>query len=135
MQERPRGGLTGSQLEIMEIFWQRSPAEATAAEVWQALQESRPVARTTVLTLLQRLERRGWLTREGAGRGAIYRPAARPEETTTRLATDFLDAYFGGSASRLVMSLLGGRQVTAEEARQMREMLEAYEKERKEKTE
>lgn len=127
--EEPKGGLTGTQLEIMRIFWSRSAPEATAAEVWQALQEARPVARTTVLTLLQRLEKRGWLTREGEGRGAVYRPATRPEETATRLATDFLDAYFGGSASRLVMSLLGGRSVSAEEAQQMREMLEAYEKE------
>lgn len=129
MKEKPKGGLTGTQLEIMEIFWRRSPAEATAAEVWQELQSSRTVARTTVLTLLQRLERRGWLTREGEGRGAIYRPATRPEETSTRLATDFLASYFGGSASRLVMSLLGGRTVTPEEARKMREMLEAYEQE------
>ena len=132
MAEKPKGGLTGSQLEIMEVLWSRSPAEATAAEMWQALQASRPVARTTVLTLLQRLEKRGWLKREGEGRGAIYRPAARPEETSTRLATDFLDAYFGGSASRLVMSLLGGRQVSTDEVRQMREMLETYEKEKTE---
>ena len=101
MKEKPKGGLTGTQLEIMEIFWRRSPVEATAVEVWQELQSSRTVARTTVLTLLQRLERRGWLTREGEGRGAIYRPAARPEETSARLATDFLASYFGGSASRL----------------------------------
>lgn len=126
--ERPKGGLTGTQLEIMRILWSRSPAEATAAEVWQTLQEARPVTRTTVLTLLQRLEKRAWVTREGEGRGAIYRTAARPEETATRLATDFLDAYFGGSASRLVMSLLGGRSVSAAEAQQMREMLETYEK-------
>ena len=127
--ERPKGGLTGTQLEIMQIFWSRSTGEATAAEVWQALQETRIVARTTVLTLLQRLEKRGWVTREGEGRGAVYRAASRPEETATRLATDFLDAYFGGSASRLIMSLLGGRNVSAEEAQQMRAMLESYEKE------
>lgn len=132
MGEKPKGSLTGAQLEIMEIFWKRTPAEATAAEVWQELQDARPVARTTVLTLLQRLEKRGWLTREGEGRGAVYRPAARPEETSTRLATDFLASHFGGSASRLVMSLLGGRQVSAEEAREMRAMLEAYEKEKSE---
>ena len=41
MAEKPKGGLTGSQLEIMEIFWNRSPAEATAAEVWLDLQETR----------------------------------------------------------------------------------------------
>jgi len=132
MTERPKGSLTGAQLEIMRIIWSRSTAEATAVDVWQALQEVRPVARTTVLTLLQRLEKRGWLTREGEARGAVYRAAARPEETATRLATDFLDAYFGGSASRLVMSLLGGSGVSAEEAQQMRALLEAYEKEKSE---
>lgn len=127
--EKPKGNLTEAQLEIMELLWDRSPAEATAAEVWQALQPSREVARTTVLTLLQRLEKRGWLLREGDGRGAVYRPAARPDETSTRLATDFLASYFGGSASRLVQSLLGGQQVTADEVKEMRKLLEAYEQE------
>jgi BlaI family penicillinase repressor len=129
MNEQPKGTLTGPQLEIMEIVWSRGTEGLTAADIWQEMQARRPLARTTVLTLAQRLEKRGWLVREGEGRGALYRSACEEKEATARLAANFVDVFFGGSPSRLVMSLLGQHQVSPGEVQKLRALLEAAEKE------
>ena len=60
---RPEGRLTPAQHEIMEIVWRTGEAGATVTEIWTAIAGSREVARTTVLNLVDRLEKRGWLKR------------------------------------------------------------------------
>ena len=74
---QPEGSLTGTQLEIMEAVWNGPPEGLGASEIWQALR--RPVARTTALTLIGRLEKRGWLVQEGASREHRYRAACGRE--------------------------------------------------------
>ena len=59
----PEGALTAAQFEIMEFVWKHGRRGATVAEVWQEISKTRDVARTTVLNLVDRLERRGWLRR------------------------------------------------------------------------
>ena len=49
--------LTAPQLEIMRVLWDRT--EATVVEIHQALRAERPLAPTTIATLLSRLEKRG----------------------------------------------------------------------------
>ena len=121
--KKPQGTLTGTQLEIMEAVWAGSPEGLGAGEIWQALFARRPVARTTVLTLVGRLEKRGWLVQDKEGRSYRYRAARGREEASRQLASEFTDAFFGGSASRLVMSLLGSKRIQPEELRRLRQIL------------
>ncbi len=124
MSRKPRGALTETQLELMEAVWAGPPAGLTVAEIWQALSQMRPLARTTVLTQVGRLEKRGWLVQEASERGYRYRPACTRETASARLASAFTDAFFGGSASRLVMSLLGSRSIPSEELGRLRRLLD-----------
>ena len=55
MADAMRGGLTAAQLEILEAVWEAGAAGATVATIHAALRRRRPVARTTVLTLVRRL--------------------------------------------------------------------------------
>lgn len=121
---QPEGSLTGTQLEIMEAVWDGPTEGLSASEIWQSLARKREVARTTVLTLVGRLEKRGWLVQEASGKGHRYRAASGREEVSRRMAAEFADAFFGGSASRLVMSLLGARKVSPEELKRLRRLLE-----------
>ena len=60
MAERsPLPPLSEAQMEIMNVVWNRG--EATVADVWKALGSRRKVARSTVLTMLVRLQEKGWL--------------------------------------------------------------------------
>jgi predicted transcriptional regulator len=121
---QPEGPLTGAQLEILDVVWGRGDAGATVAEIWQQLSAKRPVARTTVLTMVTRLEQRGWLIRGEGERGYRYTAACDRGRATGQVAAQFLDEVFGGSATELVRSLLGSRRITPEEVGRLREVLD-----------
>jgi predicted transcriptional regulator len=109
----------------METVWQRGPAGVTVTEIWQTISAARPVGRTTVRNLVHRLERRGWLVRRPDRKPYRYVASLDREATATLLAVSFVDDFFGGSASELVMSLLGSRQFTANEVEALRRLLES----------
>jgi predicted transcriptional regulator len=121
---QPQGSLTPNQVEIMEVVWAAGEEGATIAQIWQALSARRAVARTTVLTQVTRLENRHWLVRRESDHG-IHFVAARSKETAAgQIAARFVQEMFGGSASGLVRSLLGSDQITPEELRRLRELLD-----------
>ncbi|HJT79258.1 MAG TPA: BlaI/MecI/CopY family transcriptional regulator, partial [Gemmataceae bacterium] len=109
--------LSEGQLEIMNVVWDRG--EVTVAEVWKVLAARRKVARNTVLTMLTRLEEKGWLCRDEGGFAFRYRAAAARDATLGTMIRRLVDTAFGGSAEGLVLALLHGRGVSKEEARQI----------------
>ena len=71
--------LSELQLSLMRVLWQRG--QASTAEVAEALRaEGRPLAHTTVATLLQRLEKRGLLACDREARALVYRPCVSEPE-------------------------------------------------------
>jgi predicted transcriptional regulator len=131
----PEGTLTSAQHEILEVIWDRAAQGATVAEIWQAISAGRSVGRTTILNLVDRLERRGWLVRRDREKPCHYLAALGREETAAFLAGGFLDNFFGGSASNLVMSLLGSQRLAATEIEQLQRVLESTSKQHREKKE
>ena len=119
----PQGTLTPAQYEIMEVVWDAGRAGASVADVWQAISTRRGVARTTVLNLVDRLEKRGWLRRKDQDGANRYVAAVTKVRTNSALASGFVQEFFGGSASNLVMSLLGTQQLDAAEIERLRRLL------------
>ncbi|RBM06846.1 BlaI/MecI/CopY family transcriptional regulator [Streptomyces sp. PT12] len=68
---RPLGEL---EAEVMNVVWHRA-GPVTAQDLTDALNERRPLAYTTVMTVVDRLRAKGWLTREKAGRAFRYTAA------------------------------------------------------------
>ena len=121
----PDGSLTAAQHEIMEVIWAAGPSGATVTEIWTAIGQQREVTRTTVLNQVDRLEKRGWLTRrkhEGAFR---YVGTLDRADTARSLAEEFVADFFGGSASELVTSLLGSKQLKRADIQRLRELLDS----------
>lgn len=118
------GSLTATQYEILEIVWSHASEGVSVAQIWQAILAKRSVARTTVLNLVDRLEKRGWLVRCDDHRPARYVATQDRSKTNALLAGSFVDDFFGGSASGLVMSLLGSKRLEQEEIEHLRSMLE-----------
>lgn len=121
----PEGNLTRAQHEIMEVVWSAGRVGATVAEIWNAVSLNRQVARTTVLNLVDRLEKRGWLKRRQRKGIFHYTAAATRENTATLLAGDFVNDFFGGSATDLMMSLLGSKRLNSEEIERLRRLLDS----------
>jgi predicted transcriptional regulator len=121
---QPEGRLTPAQHEIMDAVWQAGETGATVTEIWAKVASSRDVTRTTVLNLVDRLEKRGWLKRRK--RKGIYRylPAVPKEAAARELAEEFVDDFFGGSAGELVMSLLGSKRLKKEDVLELRKRLD-----------
>lgn len=122
-QNEPSGELTPAQHEIMVLVWESGDAGLSVAEIWKEIADRRSVARTTVLNLVDRLEKRGWLNRTTGGGVLRYTAAVERTEAESRLAAGFVADFFGGSTAHLVQSLLGSRGVSADELVRMRQLL------------
>ena len=121
---KPEGSLTPVQLEIMEVIWASEPEGATVADIWRQIHAARPVARTTILNLVDRLHRRGWLRRRKADSGYHYSATEDRSRTRAHLAGQFVESFFEGSASNLVMSLLGVNGLDVEDIERLRQILD-----------
>lgn len=97
----------------MKIVWERG--SSTVREVYEALLGERRVAYTTVMTMMNVLERKGHLRKEADGRSYRYH-AVRPRgQVVGGMVREFVDRVFGGSAAPLLVHLVEDRRVTAEE--------------------
>jgi predicted transcriptional regulator len=87
-------GLGELERTVMEVLWARVDAgqgAATAREVGRALADDRDLAHTTVMTVLDRLAKKGFLQRERDGRAWRYRPVASREGYVAELMLGALD--------------------------------------------
>jgi predicted transcriptional regulator len=114
--------LSEAQLEIMHVVWEGG--EVTVTDVWNVLAGRRPVARNTVLTLMDRLEKKGWLKRRPAGQTHYYTAATPRSAALGQVVHRLVDAAFAGSADALVLALLEGRGVSDEEAERIRQLID-----------
>lgn len=121
---KPAGSLTSVQHEIMAVVWDSGAEGATITAIWQAIATRRPVGRTTILNLVARLVKRRWLFRRDRRKPSHYLATLGREETAAALADGFVEDFFGGSASNLVMSLLGSERLKPDEIERLRRVLE-----------
>jgi predicted transcriptional regulator len=120
------GDLTPAQLELMDLVWERG--EVSAADAHATLRARRPVAPTTVLTLLRRLEKRGFLAHRVVGRAHLYRATRDRASSLGALLRRLRDVAFRGSTEGLVAHLLDAGDVSPEELRRLRRRLADREK-------
>jgi BlaI family penicillinase repressor len=117
---------TASELQILHVLWERGPS--TVREVYQAVSADRAIGYTTVLKLLQIMTAKGTVRRNEDQRAHVYE-ACEPAETTKRkLAADVLQRVFDGSASQLMLHALAGRRGSKQEAEELRQLLDEYER-------
>ncbi len=116
------GQLTPLELEIMKILWEQGAA--TVPEVHQRLQPGRPLAYTTVQTMLNVLHRKGKVRRTMQERAYLYRPAISRQQAIRRAVGDLVERVFSGSWEDLVVTLLKNRRLTAEELARLQRLLD-----------
>lgn len=122
--------LSEAQLEIMNIVWDQG--KATVGQVWRVLTNRRSVSRNTVSTMVTRLEEKGWLRHRVTGGTFLYSATQPREKVLPRMVHRLVDAAFQGSAEGLVLTLLEGGRLSAEEVERIKAMLEKTEIEMRE---
>lgn len=114
-----------SELEVARIVWELDGA--TVRQVLDALPEDRGLDFKTVQTYLRRLEAKGYLRTERAGRSNVYRPLVRPAQVIGEMMDDFLNRLFDGQVLPLFQHLVHDRGLSGEEIHQLRELLDRLE--------
>jgi len=113
--------LTAQELEIMKVVW-RSGA-STVRDVYETLLEHRKIAYTTVMTMMNILEQKGYLKKSSKDRAYVYQ-ATRPQKQVIRgMVREFVDRVFNGSAEPLLLHLVEDRRVSEQDLEEIRLML------------
>jgi predicted transcriptional regulator len=107
---KPSPTLTPQELEIMKLVWSRGAA--TVRDVYEALLAERRIAYTTVMTMMNVLERKGHLRKKAAGRSFLYRPTRSQEKVVGSMVREFVERVFGGSPAPLLAHLVGDEALT-----------------------
>jgi predicted transcriptional regulator len=104
-----KSALTKLELELMQIIWRLGSCTVSAVQA----ELDRPLAYTTVQTMLNILERKGKLRRELNGRAYVYSARVTEAKALGQGVRDMIDRMFGGSSEELVMSLLKNGHIDA----------------------
>lgn len=105
---------------VMDRLWNRGPdATTTVREIFDELGAERHIAYTTVMSTMDNLHGKGWLSREREGKAYRYRPTLTREEHSARL---MLEALSGGGHSEAVLNHFVS-QIDAEESANLRNAL------------
>ncbi len=113
----PGVGTVLGELEtlVMELLW--AQPRQTVTEVERRLLESRAIAHTTVLTTLDRLHRKGYLTRNKRGKAFVYAPRLSRDEFERGMAEEVLGSLLGdfsGPALSAFVDLVGEDSIALE---------------------
>jgi predicted transcriptional regulator len=117
------------QRAVMEVVWQRG--EASVHDVLKELGPRKKLAYTTVLTVLQKLEKAGWLGHRNEGKSYIYTPTASREEAGAGSVRGFLKRVFEGDAVAMFQHLIRESDLSDAELVELRAMIDEKRKERR----
>jgi len=97
------------ELECMNMLWPLG--EATVREIRDRLTPRRTRAYTTIMTIMDRLARKGVVERRKAGRAYVYRARLAAEDARSQALSQILENFFGGSKEALLAQLGAGVRV------------------------
>jgi predicted transcriptional regulator len=120
---KPHPTLTPQELAIMKVVW-RLDRPATVRDVCEALRKQRAVAYTTVMTMMNILEEKGYLKKARVEKAFLYRPARPRHQVVGAMVRDFVDRVFDGASNALLLHLAKDERLSDRERKAITRMLE-----------
>ncbi len=119
--------VTDTELALLHILWERGPA--TRRQLTDRLYPGGgPAHYTTVQKLLERLQAKGYVTRNRSREVLTFSAAIDREQLISRRLLDVADKLCGGSLTPLLMNLVRARPLTADELDELRALIEELRK-------
>ena len=119
---REAAALTELQLAVLDVLWEEG--EASTQDVWSRIAAERPLALTTIATILSRLERKDVLRHRREGRQYVYRAVVTRQEVRRSKIRALTDALFGGDPVELLGHVAESNGVDEEGMRRIRQILD-----------
>ncbi len=114
---------TAREFEILKIVWQLKAAKGR--DVYEAISEQRRIAYSTVMTILKILERKGMVrTLRPKGRVLVYQATHTQERVSKEMVHEFVGRVFSGSPESLVLLLIDESDLSLEERRKVKRIIE-----------
>ena len=118
---------TKSELEILQVLWEYGPSTVRFVND-QLNAKKRIVQYTGTLKLMQIMAEKGILQRDESNMKHVYKTAVEEQKTKGFLLERFVDSLYNGSASNLMMQLLGNKNTSKKELDAIRELLKKLDK-------
>ena len=130
MARRKQDTPTEGELEILQVLWDRGPS--TVRDVYDVLNQRRKRAYTSLMSLLNIMTDKAYVVREPQGRAFLYRARRPRAKTLGQIVGGVLGRAFAGSAHELVAHVLEQSKPSTAELKEIRQLIETYEREGKE---
>jgi predicted transcriptional regulator len=117
MPRRKQLAITQRHFEVLSLLWEHGPL--TVRELLERIPSERPLPYTTVLGLVQNMERAGLAAHDVESQTHRYRALVSRQEATGTLLSDFIERFFRGSAERLVLGLVDAQKLSAADLREI----------------
>lgn len=115
--------LPDSELDIMLIIWDAG-VPMLRAEIEEKVKEKRELATTTILSLLSRLEEKGFVKVEKQGKSNIYYPLVDEQEYLQNEGKSMLEKLYGNSLKNFVAALYDGKAIDQGKLKELRDFLD-----------
>lgn len=109
------------ELQIMNVVWEKG--KATVHDVKDVLGRGRKPAYSTILTMMRKLEAKGYLEHDVDDRTYIYRPTISQQAVRHGVLGDIVDRLFEGSPSLLLNSLVEQNRISENELKQIQKLI------------
>jgi len=94
---------TELELEILKVLWNESPLPVREVRARLAAEADRPLAHSSVITMLNIMHRKGFLRRRKNGKSFLFTPKVKKECVAGSMMGDLLSRVFEGSPSAMVL--------------------------------
>jgi BlaI family penicillinase repressor len=112
---------TDVELEILQILWDAGPL--ALSQLCEKIRAKRPVATTTVATMLKVMLNKNLVRRARVARGSLWSARLSRKSTTSGMLSGLVDRLFNGSAQTLVAHLIEDGRLTAAQRREILRLL------------
>lgn len=117
---------TPGELRLLEILWQQG--ESTIDEVVAGNRKVPPPNYKTVQTVLRIMERKRLVTHSVRGRAFVFRALIKRAQVAKVNVESFVERYFAGSRSKLLLNLIQDKNLSAEELKELENLIQTRRK-------
>ena len=109
----------------MKIVWDRK--QTTVRDAYETLRGRRPIAYTTVMTMMKVLEDKGYLEKVMVDRAHVYTPTRPRQQVVSAMVRDFVERVFDGASAPLLLHLAKDNSLTLKQRQMIRRVVDEME--------